>query len=346
MAPTRAGEFTIPSVTLGAGDDALKQGPFTLRVQEAEFKFLSVRVEPPQICPGETATVSAMYQGFVSGKDLVLPAIKGLTLRSAGPPRIEIMRGQGMPVSVYQVEAGGDENGTYTIDGISLAGVKADPVTLQVAPFVIVDSQAADASLIVGGRTLVHVLTRGLSQDQDLSLVVPPGLKAERSRQQYQGPPGTIVFSFDVTATQPGSPSITEIQLGDGRKAPLAKPLVLSVRQNGQGDILACRGTARSAETVVGEPFLVDYEVFFRGDLQGAGIDISQAEFASRPYIKVEPVSDPSYEGWSGQAIRVRFGQTGEATVLSGSGDLDGFKEQQTAFRLEGYTVGRWRGGP
>jgi hypothetical protein len=335
VSPARAGEFVIPSVGLGTGPDAPSRGPFTLHVEEAPIKFLSAQVEPPQICPGETATLTVTYQGAVRGEDLVIPAIQGLTLQSAGPPRIEIMRSQGMPVSIYRVDVSCTQNGTHPIEGLSLAGVKADPVALQVSPIVIANAQASDPSLAVGGQTLVHILTRGLSQGENVSLVVPAGLKAERGSQQYQGPPGTTVFTFEVTASEPGSPTIAEIQLADGRKVSLPKPIVLSVRQGGQGDILVCRGTARSSETVVGEPFLVDYEVFFRGDLQAAGIDMSQAEFADRPYIKVEPVTDLSYDGWLGQPIRVRFGQQGEAVLLSGSGDLDGTKEQLLRFALK-----------
>jgi hypothetical protein len=335
ITPDRSGVFEIPAVTLGEGPDAARQGPFTLRVQEVPLKFLSAQIDPPQICPGETAKLTVAYQGVAPGKDLALPTVKGLTFRSAGSPRIEVMRPQAMPVSIYQVDVSGTDNGTYQIDGISLAGAKADRVAVQVLPFVIADAQVAEPSLVVGGQTLVHVLARGLSQAENVSLVLPTGLSAQRARQQYQGPPGATVFSFDVTAAEPGTPTIAEIQLADGRRVALPKPLILSVRQGGQGDILTCRGVARSTETVVGEPFIVDYEVFFRGELQAAGIDMSQAEFASRPYITVEHIQDLSYEGWPAQAIRVQFGKKDQATLLSGSADLDGKKEQLLRFALK-----------
>jgi len=335
ITPTRAGTFEIPSVTVGKPPNTATQGPFTLHVQEAPLKFLSAQLDPPQIRTGETAMLTVTYQGIAPGKDLVVPPIQGLTMRSLGSPRIEITRPHGMPVSRFSVEITGVANGSYQIQDISLAGVVADPVTIQVSPFVIVDAQAADSSLVVGGQTLVHVATRGLPQTDNVSLVLPPGLTAQRTKQQYQGPPGTTVFSFEVTAAEPGSPTITEIQLADGRKAPLPRPIVLSVRQGGQGDILACRGGARTAETVVGEPFIVDYEVFFRGELQAAGIDLSQAAFAGRPHILVDPVQNLSYDGWSGQPIRVRFGEKGQAVLLSGSGDLDGRKEQLLRFALK-----------
>lgn len=335
VTPMRAGEFIIPSVTLGSGQNMLRCGPLTLLVEEVPITFLSVRVEPPQICPGETARLTVIYQGVAQGEDLVVPTVEGLTLRVAGVPRVEILRAQGTPVSIYEVEVGGTHNGKYSIEGITLAGVRADVVTLEVTPIVISDAQVTESSLVVGGQTLVHILVRGLTQAEQVSLVLPPGLKAQRSRQQYQGPPGTTVFSFEVTADEPGSLTIGEIQLADRRKIVLPKPVVLSVRRDGHGDILACRGTVRGGETVVGEPFFVDYEVFFRGDLQAAGVDMSQADFASRPYIKVEPVTDLSYEGWQGQPMLVRFGQHGEIVLLSGSGELDGEKEQMLRFALK-----------
>lgn len=333
--PTRTGVFEIPAVTIGEGPDAARQGPFTLRVQEAPLKFVSAQVAPPQIRLGDTATLTVVYQGTAAGKDLVVPVVKGLTLRRAGPPRVEVTRSQGMPVSIYQVEVSGTENGTYQIEGISLADVTAEPVTVQVSPFVITDAQAAESSLVAGGQALVHVVARGLPQEEKVSLVLPAGLTAQRTRQQYQGPPGTTVFSFEVTAKEPGTPTVAEIQLADGRKVALPRPIVLSVRQAGQGDILACRGSARSEETIVGEPFIVDYEVFFRGELQAVGIDTGEAEFANRPYITVEPVQDLSYQGWSGHAIHIPYGERSQATLLSGSGDLDGKKEQLLRFALK-----------
>lgn len=144
---------------------------------------------------------------------------------------------------------------------------------------------------------------------------------------------GANIYSFTVTATEPGTPTITTLELPDGQQVSLPEPVSLSVRQAGEGGILACRGTPRSAETVIGEPFIVDYEVFFRGELVGVGIDPSGAAFVNKPYIKVEPVNDLSYPDWSGQRLRVRFGQ-GEAIVLSGNGDFDGRKEQLLRFAL------------
>ncbi len=335
ISPERIGVFKIPSVTIGKGANAATQGPFTLRVQKAALKFLSAQIDPAQICTNGTATLTVAYQGVAADKDLVLPTIKGLSLGSVGSPEIEVMRSQGLPVSVYQVEVRGLQNGTYQIKGISLAGLPADAVKVQVTPFVVVDAQVQNSSLVVGSQTVVHVLMRGLSASDDVRLVVPGGLKTQRARQQYQGPPGTTVFSYDVTATDPGSPTITQIQLPSGQKVPLPRALALSVHEGGKGSILACRGKARGTETVVGEPFIVDYEVFFRGELQGIGIDTSQATFSNRPYIKVDPVENPSYKGWSGQALQARYSQKGQVTVLSGSGDLNGKKEQLLRFALK-----------
>jgi hypothetical protein len=333
--PSRTGEFTIPSVTLGAGAAALKQGPFRLRVLEAALKFLAARVEPEEVCPGESAVATITYQGFRQGKELVLPTVQGLEIRSAGPPRIELTESEGMPVSIYRLEISAAQAGAYPVKGVSLDGVAADVFTLKVSPFVIVGAQVGDTSLVVGGQTLVHVVVRGLPASPAPKLVAPAGLKIVPSRERFQGPQGATVFSFDVTASEPGSPVITTLQLADGRAVALPKPVTLSVRQGGEGDILQVRGKARSPETVVGEPFIVDYEVYFRGDLQAAGIDPAQAEFANRPYIKVEPLSDPRYDGWAGQPIEVGFGAKSRIVLLSGSGDLNGRKEQLLRFAVK-----------
>lgn len=333
--PSRAGEFTIPSVSLGSGADALSQGPFTLHVVEAEFRFLSASIEPSQVCPSEKATISVAYQGIRPGQSLVVPAVKGLTLRASDPPQIRTMEPREIPVSIFEVEVAAAAIGTYEIKGISLDGVTADAVTLHVQSFVVVGTQAGESSLAVGEQTLVHVVIRGLGRSAEVKLAAPAGVKIEPAAQQYNGPPGTTVFSFNVTAVEPGAPSIAALELAGGRRFPLPKPITLSVRQAGDGGILAVRGAARTAESIVGESFIVDYEVFLRGELRAFEINLDEAPFANKPYITVEPVNDLTYEGWNGSPLQIRLGEEDRATVLYGSGELNGQKEQLLRFALK-----------
>lgn len=335
--PLRPGEFIIPSVSVGSGTEAVVRGPFKLQVLEAALKFLSAGAEPDEIRVGERAMLTIRYQGIRPGKSLELPAIDGLTLQAVGGPRVELSQPEGMPVSIYQVTARAAKLGNYEIKGISLDKVAAGPMKLKVSPFVVAGIQVGESSLVVGGKTFVNLAIRGLPASAGIKLVAPPGLHIQASPQSRQGraPMGTSIFSFEVTATEPGAPSITALQLADGTVVPLASPITFLVRSSGEGGILACRGAARSSESVVGAPFIVDYEVFFRGDIRAAGIDLEQAEFTNRPYVRVEPVNDISYSGWSGQPIEVGMSGNSHAVMLLGSGELNGSKEQLLRFALK-----------
>ncbi len=333
VAPEKAGVFRISSVSLTADGEFLKRGPFTLRVVELPLKFHAVEIEPGEILVGETAKLTVSYQGVRPGKVPVVPEVPGLSIRLTGSPRVQVTRREGIPISSYEFNVRAARLGDYQIKGLSLDGVPADAVALIVSSFVVVRTQVGASSLVVGGQTIVHIVVRGLPESAGLEPVAPAGLRVVPARQAYRGPPGTTVFSFDVTATEPGTPTITALQLPEGRQIALAQPISLSVRQSGEGGILACRGKPRTDQTVIGEPFVVDYEVFFRGDLRAAGIDPAGADFANKPYIKVQPVNDLTYPGFSGQPIQVRFGQ-GRAVMLSGSGEFNGQKEQLLRFAL------------
>jgi hypothetical protein len=335
VTPEKAGTFQIPAVTIQADGKAVKRGPFTLRVREAPLKFYAVRVEPPEIVLGESAQLAVSYQGVRPDTEPVMPQIPGLSIRAGGPSRVEVTRPERLPITTWTYAVTATKLGTFQIAGITFAGVRADPTTLTVSPFVIVGTQTDDDSVTVGQTTRVHVVIRGLAQGTALKLVAPASLKCTPAREHYAGPAGANVFSFDVTPTEPGTPTIREVQLPDGRKAPLKNPVTLSVHQGGQGGILACRGKTRSEESVVGEPFIVDYEVFFRGDLRGAAVDPSQASFSNKEHIKVEQVDNVSYPNWQGQPIQVRYGQQGRITLLSGSGELNGQREQLLRFALK-----------
>ncbi|MHC4798709.1 MAG: hypothetical protein ACYTF1_18895, partial [Planctomycetota bacterium] len=296
--------------------------------------FLSAKLEPNQICLGETSKLSVAYRGFRPRMTPILPQVEGLAIKSTGPPRTEVTRREGMPVTTYQFDVRASKLGTYQIKGIVLDKVPADPVTLKVAPFVIVGTQVGDQSVVVGGQTTVHVMVRGILRSQGLTLVAPQGLTVIPAKQRYRGPAGTTVFSFDVTPTEPGTPTINTIKLADGRKVTLAQPITLSVRQSGEGGILACKGIPRSEQTVIGEPFIVDYQVFYRGNLLGAGVDCRDAAFGDKPYIKVEPVNDLSYPDWTGQPMPASFGED-RIIMLAGSGIFNKQKEQAIRFALK-----------
>lgn len=333
--PLRADDFTIASVTVGEEPDAMTAGPFTLRVLEAPLKFLSAQVEPEELRVGEKAILTVRFQGVRPGKSVELPKIEGLALRDLGLQRVEMTRQEGIPISVYRIEVIPSQQGKFQVEGISLDGVTADPVALQVSRFVVAGTQVGGSSLVVGGRTRIQMAIRGLGTSEEVKLVAPAGLKIEPVGPPRAGMGGTTIFTFEVTATEPGAPTIRTLQLADGTTAPLPRPITLMVRTAGEGGILAGRGTARSEETVVGEPFIVDYEVFFRGDLQAAAIDLEQADFARRPYVQVEPVNELAYPDWTGQAFEVGMTGNRRAVMLLGSGELDGQREQMLRFALK-----------
>ncbi len=334
VTPEKTGVFTIPSVSLQVGQQTLKRGPFTLRVIEAVLKSYTVQIDPEEAVVGETATLVVAWQGVRPGMTPVVPQIPGLTIRSGGIDRVDTTR-EGLPISIYTYEVTASRAGTYTIAGFTLDGVPADPIPFTVSAFVVVGTQVADGSLTVGQQTAVHVVVRGLPPDTAVRLVAPAGVQCSPSPQRYSRRPGESVFSFDVTPTEPGTITLREIQLPDGRKAAIPKPVVLNVRRGGAQGILSCRGIPRSEESVVGAPFVVDYEVFFRGDLQGILIDPTQAAFYGKEHIRVEPVDNPTYPDWQGAPYQARFGQAGRITILSGSGELNRQKEQLLRFSLK-----------
>jgi hypothetical protein len=336
--PQRAGDFTIPSVTLGSGADALTQGPFTLHVLEAPLKYLAAQVDPPEIRVGEKATATIAFQGYRPDKTLTLPTIDGLTLRVLCQLPLEMSRPDGLPISRYQVEITAARLGNFALKGIALDNAPADALTLKVLPFVIAQATAGETALVVGGQTRVQLVIRGLPTSAGVSLVAPRGLTVQSLPNPTSGPAGVATFSFNVKATEPGAPTITTLKLADGSQVPLPTPLVFSVRTGGEGDIIAARGTARSQQTVIGEPFIVDYEVFFRGDFQAAGVDLRGAAFAALPYVKVEPVNDVTYKDWTGQPAPITLialSDQGRMTALLGSGEINGHKEQMLRFALK-----------
>jgi hypothetical protein len=335
VVPDRSGTFTIAGITLDAGGESLHGGPVTLAVVEAPLRFETSTIEPGRMLAGEAARLVVQFAGTPPGEGVrpVVPEVKGVTIRPAGGPRVEMRRRDGMPLVSYIYQVTSTTVGRHRIGGITLAGLRAEPVTLEVGSFVVVDTRTESSSLEVGSSGLLHVVTRGLPDAADLHLVTPAGIEARRNPRQVRGPPGTVVFSYDVTARQPGSYTLEAVALTDGQRGTFPEPVTLSVRQAGEPGILACRGIPRSDRTVVGEPFIVDYEVLFRGDLRAAGIDTSDAGFAQKDHVKVEPVNELSYPDWSGQPVNLRFGD-GAIQVLLGSGEHNGQTEQMLRFAL------------
>ncbi|MGD2110413.1 MAG: BatD family protein, partial [Phycisphaerae bacterium] len=334
VTPQRTGTFRIPEISLTVGGTMLKDGPFTLVVGEAPFRFRTAKIDPPEILVGDTATLEVFYEGVRPGAKPVVPDIDGLRIRPMRIGRVEVRDRDGLPITIHTFEVQAEKLGSFEVSGITFDGVPADPVTLRVSPFVVVGTQVGESSLVVGSRTTVHVLIRGLPQSTKLKLVGPEGIRIAPSAQRYRSRETGSLFSFDVTATEPGNFAIDTIELPGGRQVVLAEPLTLAVRQSGTGDIFACRGVPSSEETVVGEPFTVDYEVYFRGDFQGAAVDLSQALFASKDYIKVEPVNRPSYPDWGGVPVDGRLDDR-RVRMLLGGGEYNGQKEQLLRFALK-----------
>lgn len=334
VTPARPGRFEIPAVSLKVAGTVLRDGPFTLQVDEAPLRFRAAKIDPARILVGETATLEVYYEGVRPGVRPRIPQVDGLVIRPGRLGRVEVAERDGLPITTHSFEIEAKERGSFRISGITFGDVPADPVTLTVAPFVVVGTQIGEQSLVVGSRTTGHVLIRGLPQATDLRLIPPAGVRIIPSKQRYRSRAAGSLFSFDFTPTEPGNFTIDTLRLPDGRTVTLDEPFTLAVRQSGAGDIFACRGIPRSEETVVGEPFTVDYEVFFRGNFQGAAVDLSQAVFASRDYIKVEPVNDLAYADWSGEPIEARFGNQ-RVRMLLGSGEYNEQKEQLLRFALQ-----------
>ena len=333
VTPSKTGKYTIPTVSMAADDRTLIDGPLTLTVIEAPLKFLDATLESPTITRGKTTTLTLTYQGFRPNTGPTVPQVPGLAIRSAGPPRRDIDRQTGVPITRHTYRITAQRVGTYPLKGISFDGVPADTVTLTVAEFVVTETRTGETSLIVGEQTQIRLLVRGLKPTQGATLAVTGKLRiGEPKVRKYRD---QLILDFDITAIEPGTPKITALKLEDGRRSPLPEPVLLSVRQAGEAGILSCKGLPRSEETVLGEPFLVDYEVTCRGELRQLAVDPSQATWANKPYIKVTPVNNVSYAGWEGTPLRVGYGDKTPITVLSGTGEFNGQPEQRLRFTLK-----------
>lgn len=332
--PSRPGTFQIPAVTVRIGEETITRGPFTLQVKEAPIRCIVSELDPKETLVGRPAKLTLAFQGYRPGGRVVLPSIEGLTITSMGDPQVQ-QDNQGVPVRVFRYEVTAWKLGTFRIKGISFAGVPADEVTLTVSPFVIVEARVSSQSLVVGEEATLQLHTLGLEADAKLTLVAPPGLEIRSLGGPARDRNGTTVFSFVVRGLEPGNPVITTLKLGDGRQVPLREPVSFSVRQSGEGGILAFTGKARSDESAIGEPFIVDYDVFYRGNLVAAALDLSKAWFADKSYIKVEPLNDLAYPDWKGRPMQIELGPEGKLTVLVGSGEYEGQKEQRIRFALK-----------
>lgn len=332
--PSRPGTFRIPAVTVKVGEETVTRGPFTLHVKEAAVKCIGAKLDPEETLVGRPVTLLFGFQGHRPGAQPVMPSIDGLTITSTGQPQAQ-QDEQGIPFRVFRYRVTPSKLGTFRIKGITFAGVLADEVTLTVSPFVIVGTRVSSQSLVVGEESTLSLHTLGLNADAGLTLVAPPGLEIKPLGQAEEGPTGTTVFSFVVRALEPGSPAIATLKLGDGRQVPLKQPVSFSVRQSGEGGIFAFTGKARSDESALGEPFIIDFDVFYRGNLLAAALDLSKAGFADKAYIKVEPVNDVAYPEWKGRPMQIELAPEGKLNVLVGSGDYEGRKEQRMRFALK-----------
>lgn len=331
--PERTGEFTIPKVTLEVGGRTLEHGPLTLRVIEVEVSFAAAELDPHDVLPGQESTLTLRFMGFRPGARLEVPPVEGLTITPVGGMQRRVTR-QNQPVMEFSYRLQSAKLGIYKINGIKLGDVEADSVTFRVSPFVVAGQQLTAQSVVVGSETTLHLAIRGLAATAELGLVAPESLKVQPYRDpRARGPRGTSIFSFRLTPTEPGSPAITGLKLPDGSQVELGEPIALLVRQEGEGGILACRGTARKEETMIGEPFIVDYEVFFRGEIRGVAVDPGHAAFCDKPYIKVEPVVEPREEEGTASRVELRFGDQNLVAWL-GSDDFNGRKEQVLRFAL------------
>lgn len=332
ITPQKPGTLTIPAVKLELPTGTLSDGPFTLEAIEAPLRFMAAEIEPKEIVPRESARLTVAYEGFVPNASIRVPPVEGLTITPNDQAKVEIDRRSGKPITIQRFSVSGSRVGDYVIEGIDMNGVAADAVRLIIRSFVVAASKVQNDSLIVGGQTTLHLVIRGLPQGTKLKLITPPGLKAEQIESHMRNRIGEV-FSFQLTALQPGSPTIEAFELADGSKVRLGEPIVLTVRREGEGGILACRGIPRSEETVAGEPFVVDFELFFSGDLQGAGIDLSQSGLQDKSYIKIEAVADPDYPGWKGTPINGVLDNQ-RMTLFAGTGTLNGQSEQMLRFSL------------
>ena len=333
VTPERAGEFTIPQVTLTTGGQVLTQGPFTLKVTEAPVKFESISLHPPAISPGGRTILQVSYQGYRPGARPAGPDKPGVSIRSARVGRTRASEKTGMPVATFQYEVRSNQLGTHRIAGMTWAGVTANPISLVVSPFVVVDTRAERTSVGIGETILVAIAVQGLPATTDVQLVAPAGVSISPSqrRARLRAPEGARWFLFDVAARQSGPARITTVRSAQGVQVPLNTPIQLMVHE--KGEILVCRGKARSEETVVGEPFVVDYEVYYRGGLAGAGIYANDSCFVNNQDLEVEAVGDLSYAGWDGKPVKDSSGRS-QVAMLTGHGELNGKREQLLRFAI------------
>lgn len=334
VSPERAGTFQIPAVTVKVGDETITRGPFALRVLEAAVKYIGFKLAADETVVGQPVALAVVFQGYRPGLQPSLPEIDGLTITPTGEPQTQLGSGS-VPQVIFRYRVVASKLGTFRIKGITFAGVAAEEIVLTVSPFVVVGTGIDDQSLSVGQQTGLRVATLGLSPASAPAPVAPGGLSITAAGSPRREQAGTLVFNYSVTAMEPGNPTITHLKLADGRQFALKQPIALSVRQSGRGGILSCTAVPRSNETALGEPFIIDFDVFYRGDYRAAAVDLSKAAFADKPYIKVESVSDLSYPDWKGQPLEIGLLPEGKLTALAGSGDYQGQKEQRIRFALK-----------
>jgi len=333
ITPKKKGSFKIPAVYLKTEQGKLQKGPFKLAVLEAELKFVGLQIDPTQVMPGEFAELVLQYQGYYPNSIPTIPPVKNLTIRPKDEPEARLDRNSGIPFMLYKYRVSASIKGTYRIKGIQLNGVAADPVTLDVTPYVIEGIRTKNSSVVLGEQTRAYVFIRGLSDDANVQLIAPKGLRIEKADEHYRGQSGATVFAFILKPQEPGSFSIKKLRLPSEEIVDLPEPLVISARRAGKGGILSCSGEPRKQKVVIGEPIILDCKVFFRGDLQAAGVDLSEANFAGKDYIQVEPVNDLAYPDWQGTPLQASF-NGGPITMLSGAGLFNNQKEQMLRFAL------------
>jgi hypothetical protein len=219
VTPTGPGTYEIPEVSLKVGRVTLKDGPFTLQVDEAPLRFRMAEIAPTEILVGETATLDVYYQGVRPGVRPVVPRVDGLVIRPVRLGRVEVTGREGLPITIHTLEVEAKKLGSFQISGITFDGVPAEPTALTVSPFVVVGTQIGEQSVVVGSRTTAHVLIRGLPQSTRLTLAAPAGVRIVPAQQKYRSRAAGSLFSFDVTATEPGNFTIDTVKLPAGRPA-------------------------------------------------------------------------------------------------------------------------------
>ena len=223
----KPGIFEIPKVSLTVDGQELNAGPFKLQVIEAPMKYFGAKIEPGVIIPQETARLTVAFEGYRPDEAIIAPEIDGLAIRTLGEPQIQPEERTGVPITYHFLSVTALKLGAYRITGISFAGLPAEPIDLQVSPFVVLAHELSNSSLEVGSSAVLKLQVRGLSADDRPTLSMTGTATAELAQRPMPARGNTTLFPFRLTPTEPGNLILTGVADASGNPPPTLFPPLL-----------------------------------------------------------------------------------------------------------------------